>query len=386
MFYDERIQKELGKSFRAVIGLSSIISIIYGVLHLLAMREHGGTIRVLGLLFELIGIVAGMIVLLYGEIKFSASGRDERLASGKYNYYKKIFYPYLGVILFACYLQSFLSSADEWFAPSHFLSALQLPCWLLLLICLKYHGVPFNYSYMAEDRCTYIQRTFANVSKLGKFVLLATAGGLCVSLVFGASFLQLIAVLLSGVVSWVSLSVEYLLISWAERVSDRANEQQRMSSASKIFGCFGVVLYLISAGISIYWSWDNGSNITDGKKLMIVTTFSQLFERLGIYAFGLFTVYVYNELKPIKSRWFDRAVITAMGVFIFTFIFESIKQVINYLIDGMDSQIKLKISLKVLYAFVAIKYLTMFLGTLALVVMFVLIAKNRRQKKDTPVV
>ena len=162
----------------------------------------------MAIVFELICLVSGLVLLLYGEIKYFGSAKDEMIAHKKYLYYKKVFYLYLGIILLAFYIQISLGGNSEWFAPNHFLLTLQMPCWLLLLTCLKYNGVPFNYSYLAEDKHTYIRRTVGNVIKLARIVSFATAAGIVLSVVLIPSVFQIVAVLATGVASWASLSIE----------------------------------------------------------------------------------------------------------------------------------------------------------------------------------
>lgn len=372
MFYDERIQMELGKAFRATMILAWFISMIYGLLHILAMLS-AGVFSVAAIVFELICLVSGLILLLYGEITYLASGKDEMLAHKKHLYYKKAFYLYLGIILLAFYLQIGLGSSSEWFTPNHFLLTLQMPCWLLLLTCLKYNGVPFNYSYLAEDKQTYICRTLENVVKLAKIVALATGAGLVVSIALVPSVSQIVAVLAAGIISWASLSIEYLIISWAERVSDQANERNRISIATLIFVCCGTVMYLISAAIGSYAAWNNGNNITNGITAMIVSTLIRSFEHLSMYFFGLFTVYLYSEMKWIKSKLFDVATVAAMGLVMFEFILDPLSQVVNYLVDGMS----VKVILTTLYTLTAIDYLILIMQSAVLVTAAAAVVKKK---------
>ncbi|MBQ8814345.1 MAG: hypothetical protein IJZ85_07615 [Lachnospiraceae bacterium] len=220
MFYDERIQMELGKAFRATMILAWFISMIYGLLHILAMLS-AGVFSVVAIVFELICIVSGIVLFMYGEIRFLGSAKDEMLAHKKHLYYKKVFYLYLGIILLAFYLQISLGSSSEWFAPNHFLLTLQMPCWLLLLTCLKYNGVPFNYSYLAEDKQIYICRTLGNVVKLAKIVALATVAGIVISVALVPSVSQLVAVLAAGVISWSGLC-----LLWNDHVSYLCSSRQ----------------------------------------------------------------------------------------------------------------------------------------------------------------
>ena len=368
MFHDERIIVEQGKAFRATMMLAWFISLLYGILHALTLYTNG-TFHVLALISELICLGAGLAFFLFGEIKHLGSAKDEMLAYQKNMYYKKIFYIYIGVILSAYYLQIGLGSRYEWFPPNHFLFTLQIPCWLLLLTYLKIHGVPFNYSYLGESKKIYIRRTFINVLKLGKIVAAATGIGLIILIVLRTSILEIIAVLLSGILSWLSLAIEYLIISWAERVSDQANEQNRISSATLSFVVLGVFLYIISAIIGCYAVWDNGKYLTNGTRLMLVSLSNKSAGYLGMYSFGLFSVYLYNELKDIKSKLFECSTIIVMGTIILAFVLEPLSQIVHYMIDNIGMQVGPSVQLveTTLYIESAVDYLLLVLRAVVLI-------------------
>lgn len=376
MFCDERILVEQGKAFRATMILAWFISLIYGLLHTLSMFANG-TFYAPALVHEAISIISGLVLFLYGEIKHHASTKDEMVAYKKNNYYKKIFYWYLGIILFAFCLQISLGSRYEWFPPNHFLLTLQIPCWLLLLTYFKFNGVPFNYSYLAEDKPTYIRRTFANVAKLAKIIALATLAGIVVLIVLRASISEFVAVLAAGIISWISLSIEYLIISWAERVSDHANENNRISSATLIFVFIGAIIYIISLGVGSYMVWDDGSNITNGTILMIGSALNKYLGCLSKYFFGLFAVYLYSEMKHIKSRLFDTATIILMGLVIFEFILEPLSQVLHYMVGNMATEI----GMTAVHVHAVIDYLILVTQSIVLAAAIIAIIQAKKVKR-----
>jgi len=382
MFHDERIIVEQGKAFRATMMLAWFISLLYGILHALSLYTNG-SFQVSALISELVCLGSGLALFLYGEIKYRGSAKDEMLAYQKNMYYKKVFYIFIGIILFAFYLQIGLGSRYEWFPPNHFLFTLQIPCWLLLLTYFKTHGVPFNYSYLGENKNIYIRRTFANVLKLGKIVAAATGMGLIILIALRASILEIIAVLLSGILSWLSLAIEYLIISWAERVSDQANEQNRISSATLLFVILGAILYIISAAVGSYAVWDNGKHLTNGTTLMLVSLFNKNAGYLGMYFFGLFSVYLYSEMRDIKSKLFDRSTVIAMGSIIFAFVLEPLSQVVHYLIDSIGMQMGPSVHLveTTLYIETAVDYLLLVLRAVVLITATAAFAKKNIVKK-----
>ena len=382
MFHDERIIVEQGKAFRATMMLAWFISLLYGILHALTLYTNGA-FHVLALTSELICLGSGLAFFLYGEIKHFDSVKDEMLAYQKNMYYKKVFYIFIGIILFAFYLQIGLGSRYEWFPPNHFLFSLQIPCWLLLLTYLKTHGVPFNYSYLGESKEIYIRRTFINVLKLGKIVAAATIIGLIILIVLRTSILEIIAVLLSGILSWLSLATEYLIISWAERVSDQANEQNRISSATLLFVVLGVLLYIISAIIGCYAVWDNGKYLTNGTRLMLVSLSNKSAGYLGMYSFGLFSVYLYNELKDIKSKLFECSTIISMGTIILAFVLEPLSQIVHYMIDNIGMQMGPSVQLveTTLYIESAVDYLLLVLRAVLLIIATTAFVKKNTVKR-----
>lgn len=382
MFHDERIIVEQGKAFRATMMLAWFISLLYGILHALSLYTNG-SFHVSALISELVCLGSGLALFLYGEIKYLGSAKDEMLAYHKNMYYKKVFYVYIGIILFAFYLQIGLGGRYEWFPPNHFLFTLQIPCWLLLLTHFKTRGVPFNYSYLGENKNIYIRRTFANVLKLGKIVAAATGMGVIVLIALRASILEIIAVILSSVLSWLSLAIEYLIISWAERVSDQANEQNRISSATLLFVVLGAILYMISAAVGSYAVWDNGQHLTNGTTLMLVSLSNKSAGYLGMYSFGLFSVYLYNEMKDIKSKLFDRSTIIAMGTIIFAFVLEPLFQIVHYIVDNIGMKMGPSVQLveTTLYIESAVDYLLLVLRAVVLITATTAFVKKNIVKK-----
>ncbi|MBQ8814344.1 MAG: hypothetical protein IJZ85_07610 [Lachnospiraceae bacterium] len=106
---------------------------------------------------------------------------------------------------------------------------------------------------------------------------------------------------------------------------------------------------------------------------MIVSTLIHSFEQLSMYFFGLFTVYLYSELKWIKSKVFDRTMVVAMGLVMFEFTLKPLSQIVNYVVDGMS----VKVILTTLYTLAAIDYLILIMQSAVLTATTVAIVKKK---------
>ena len=87
MFYDERINAELGKIYRKGILIATLIGLFYGAFHILYL-SFAEQLAIKYLFTELFIVVGGILILLIGAVRF-LKAKDERIAFQKHSYYLK---------------------------------------------------------------------------------------------------------------------------------------------------------------------------------------------------------------------------------------------------------------------------------------------------------
>ena len=89
MFNDERITIESGKIFKKANVLAIIISVLFLFARICVYIKHNDPMSVGLFSTEILTILTASIILLYGELAFKDSVKDERILTEKNLYYSK---------------------------------------------------------------------------------------------------------------------------------------------------------------------------------------------------------------------------------------------------------------------------------------------------------
>lgn len=246
-FFDERINTECGKIYRRGILYATLVTLFYGTLRGIYLASIG-QFFVRYLYTELTVVLCGFILLTVGAIKFPKNG-DERSAFERHNYFLgagKLFI----VATLAGYAVTIPFSREKSFGDmpiNHIIFVLEVLGYIYFFYTFKTRGISFNYSVISEERSTYYKAVFANIGKLAGVLFVAFAFAAFLDLGVNQSLLGFLGILWSYLVSVVSLSLEYLFISWVEKRSYDEQNSDRMASGT-------VIAFLLLIATAVFYA------------------------------------------------------------------------------------------------------------------------------------
>ena len=312
MFYDERIHTGRGKAFRKTMVFATVLFFLYAVIHTVYQLIAMPSFNPVSIMTESLCALIGLGLILYGEIAFAGSQADERKAYQKDCYFAKAFYYLLYSVAGACCVIApiYLLSDNTGYPPNTVLFFIEIPCWLFLLLQFKKDEIPINAEILLEDKKIYWTKVLKNILKFGGVCVGLTCFSFTVTLFYLVvyrsdvglfSLAVLLAILFAGLLTWISLSLEYALFSVAERVSEKAKQKGTLSPITIIFLWVG-----IGAGIAA----DIGRIIISAagyefNSADIVVAFNYIDRSMAViggYFTGLFLVYFLSELRALPDR------------------------------------------------------------------------------------
>ena len=336
MFYDERINAEQGRAYRSAMIFALVILILYGALHG-ALLIANDDLNIAFMSVEIFCGIGGAILVAYGELRYGIRPADEMGDSEKRRYYSRAFFGFLYMFIFIyCCIRvpfSMALNAND-IAPNHLIILLELSVWLLLLFLFKRNEVPINSSFLAVKRKDYWRRVLKNVGILGIATAFFSVTSAIITLALTENVAFFIGVLLVGLTTWISLASEYAIFSWAERSSDKAKEQGRISAATLVFAVSAVAVYLLYSGLSAYVI-ANSDAINSSAVVIRIQSINLFFGHIIFYFFGLFAVYLYSELKVLKSKGLGQAAILFFAAHLVSFCSSQILRVASSLVSGL---------------------------------------------------
>lgn len=328
MFYDERINSEQGRAYRAATLFALIILILYGILHGFLLSAHG-SFHVALMSVEIFCGIGGALLIAFGELKYGICPADEMVDAQKKRYYSKAFFGFLYMLIavYCCIRVPFsihLNAYDV--APNHLIILLALSVWLVLLFRFKRNEIPLNSSFIEVSPSEYWKHVLKNVGKLGGITALFTAISAVNTVMLTKDAFDFLSVLLAGSITFVSFAVEYLIFSLAERSSDKAKEKGKISGATLIFAAVTAAAYLLYAAISTYVVI-NAGDINSSAAILKINSLQQYFDCVIFYFSGLFSIYLYSELKVLKNDGTRKAITLFISSHLVSFCFGQISRV-----------------------------------------------------------
>lgn len=227
-FYDERINAACGRIYHRGILYATVVALCYGLLHFWALSSAYAewiTIRTFSSFYvfflpETTIFISGCVILLAGVL-LHGRAKDERELFEKHNYYlsaAKVFV----IVAFIGYAFTIPFSTEKLSndVPLNYLTRLFETLGVIYLYyAFKKRDIFFNYSFIHESKGPYYKRVLLNIAKLAGVLFLGFFGAALLDLGMHGSFLNFFAILIAYVTSVLSLGLEYLFISWTEKLS-----------------------------------------------------------------------------------------------------------------------------------------------------------------------
>lgn len=228
-FYDERINAECGRIYQRGILYATLVALVYGILHYIqldgiigAFYDKARTLTnfYIFLLPEATVFFCGLMILLIGQA-LHGRARDEREIFERHGYYLSAAKAFV-ILAFIGYAITISFSTEQWSndVPLNYLVKLFETLGVIYLYyAFKKRDIFFNYSFIQEDKRAYYKRVFLNIAKLAWFLFPGFFGAGLLDLGMHQAFLNFWAILIAYLLSVLSLGLEYLFISWTEKLS-----------------------------------------------------------------------------------------------------------------------------------------------------------------------
>lgn len=258
-FYDERINTECGKIYQRGILFATVVALIYGILHYFLLNDIVSDFYTLRrfsnfyafLLPEATVFVTGCVILLLGALLYGRA-RDEREICEKHHFYLTAGKVFL-VAAFIGYDLAIPFSTRQWSndVPLNYLPRLYECLGLIYLYyAFKKRDIFFNYTFIHESKGTYYKRVFLNLAKLAWWLFPGFFGGAMIDLGMHQSILNFWAILIAYILSVLTLGLEYLFISWTEKLSYDEKEHRGLHMGTFIQFIFLLGNTLIAFGFT----------------------------------------------------------------------------------------------------------------------------------------
>lgn len=246
MFYDERINAECGKIYRRGIICAVLFSVFYALVRMLVTEFSAKNYMA-----ELFVSVCGIVILLIGLVRFYG-GADERQESEKHAFYLNAgkFMIIAAISGYALTLP-FVRGRND-FPVNHFILVLEMLGYMYFFYSFKSREINFNYTFIAEDKKTYYTNVCKNIGKLAAVLLLPFVIAAFLDYSVNGSFLRFWSVLNGYLFSVLGLGLEYLFISWVEKLSYEDESERLIKKGTLVAFLFWFALILMSEAISLY--------------------------------------------------------------------------------------------------------------------------------------
>lgn len=340
MFYDERINAEQGRAYRTAMIFALVLMILYGALHG-ALLVSNGSMHVALMSVEIFCGIGTAVLIAYGELKYGIRPADEMVDSQKKSYYSRAFFGafYMLIAVYCCIRVPFSIHLNAYdITPNHLIILLALSTWLVLLFCFKHGEIPLNSSFIEVSRSDYWLRVLKNIGKLGGITAIFTAISAINTFLLTKDAFDFISVLLAGLITFVSFAIEYVIFSYAERSSDKAKENGKISAATLIFVAAAVAVQLLYTLLSTYVVINIGA-INSSAAVMRINSLQQSLGYLIFYFFGLFAIYLYSELKALKNKGVQRAATLFLSAHVIIFCIGQLTRVTSSMISGLIEEL-----------------------------------------------
>ena len=212
LFFDERINRVCGRTYRTGILLAVLYTVLYGICRTLTVGFH-----VLLYLNEFFIVLTGCIILLVGLVR-GGWARDERAEFEKHTYYLtagKVFVV-MALLGYAVSIPLRMRLTNDYAVNDLIRHLLILGC-VYFFYTFKRHQISFNYSFIEEPSSAYYVRVLLNMAKMAGILLIPFGLAAFLDLALHRSFLHFLAILWGYVASVLGLGVDYFLLSALEK-------------------------------------------------------------------------------------------------------------------------------------------------------------------------
>lgn len=323
MFNDERINQESGKIYQRGILIATIVALIYGAVRAWYLNVQGD-LSVKYLFTELFIVVCGAVILLVGALRFIKI-QDERTVFEKHRYYLTAGKVFL-IAALSGYALTIPFSFDKKISDlpaNHLILILEVLGYVYFFYNFKNKDINFNYSFISETKRIYYGRVFANIGKLAGILGITFLISAIIDAYLHASIVTLWRIVYAYVVSVLGLGIEYLFISWVEKMIYDEEESNRLKNGIFIIGIAYVIINFFLASIKTIYFTIAFSNLQAfpgnvGEVLSSISYMRLYANYLSTVLFAMWLCYLMSQLK--KDRTVKISVVGILSVSVISII------------------------------------------------------------------
>ena len=268
-FYDQRINSACAKIYQRGILFATVIALCYGILHFVALSvqtQHLSFVSAsafqsfyIFFLPELTVLLSGCSILLFGHFLHSDPSTKEAMFSAQRFYMRGV--KILVSLTFFAYALTIPLSGDNVLTkvPLNYLPLLFETLGVIYLYyALKKKDVFFNYSFIHESKPAYYGRVLMNIAKLAGVFFIGFFGAALFDISHFGSCDHLSLIIDGYISSVLSLGLEYLFISWTEKLSYDEKEHRGLHLGTFVKFIFLLINTVVAFGLALMVIMING--------------------------------------------------------------------------------------------------------------------------------
>ncbi len=312
-FHDERIDAARGRVMREMVYFFTGVTLLYTLVYIGGLW-CADVLRWELLITEPAVLLAGGILIAWGELAYPDARRDEMAAAEKGRFFDRAFYIFVCAVALAYCVEVAVSlrvARPNGVLPVGFFPATLMQLGVVfLLLRLKGKRVTLNYSVMDAPGGDYWRRVLWNTLRLGGLCLVFGCIAVAVYLFLGGRDpWEVAGVLLSAVLTWLCLGLAYLALSAAERASDAAERRGRLSVVPLVTFFGYTVCVAALAGVALVAALAFGS-LQSAKAAVLISYANLGLGTLSTLLVLFFALYIAAECRGLPApcgRWLERA-------------------------------------------------------------------------------
>ncbi len=316
IFNDERINSGRGKVFRETLIFALVFTAFYIAVYMIPLFSTLVVSKAIlrSTFLTWIGSLLVLIIIIaIGELRYLDAKKDEMRDSQKCAYYDKAFiiFIYSAICIYCINIALILANyrmAIAFLPHNDYISKLLLTGGIFLIMRLKSRKITLNYTVIDEGNKTYYRRIFKNILKLGEMCAMFTGFSLAVYVFilfptgnFNERTLSLMmTVLVTGLESWITLSLYYLMISASEKISLSATENGRISLSPTFHLILFCTASAITSGIGLISAL--GGTVNSVESVTFITNINRAVSNYIPLFVSLFALYIASELETVDVK------------------------------------------------------------------------------------
>lgn len=215
---DERVIKESGKISRNVIITSTILMIL---LFIFVLASNGYVFKIQNHLLESAFLISALCILLFGELYYLGYRRDERIAQNKWNFYYNSIKYVIGAYFFGFSLNMiyYLKNVGSSNLPPNYISLfMEIVIGIVYYFNIKTKNINLNYKFIDSLKKDYYITVLKNIGKLSLLIIGFYMISCVIEIIIFTNASHIIILLVAGIISALSVGLQYLLMSFIEKV------------------------------------------------------------------------------------------------------------------------------------------------------------------------